>query len=87
LTLYDREGRLPVSELGRSSFTSSEIVRDANDGFAISLSREVSSGNWLQLPSTGAFSVVLRLYDMPGAAGVNLDASLLPVIERLRCGS
>jgi hypothetical protein len=87
LTLYDREGRLPVSELGRSSFTSSEIVRDANDGFAISLSREVSSGNWLQLPSTGAFSVVLRLYDMPGAAGVNLDASLLPVIERLGCGS
>jgi hypothetical protein len=87
LTLYDEEGRLPASELGRSSFTSAEIVRNPDDTFAIVLSRSLSAGNWLQAPPSGAFSVVLRLYDMPGAAGSNLDAAAFPTIERLGCGS
>jgi hypothetical protein len=87
LTLYNQEGRLLVSELGRSSFTSSEIIRDANDGFSINLSRDLRAGNWLQLPASGSFSAVLRLYDMPGAGGANLEASALPTIERLGCGS
>jgi hypothetical protein len=87
LTLYDREGRLPASELGRSSFTSSEIVRNTDDRFFLNLSRDLSSGNWLQLPSSGSFTLALRLYDMPGAAGTNLKAEDLPTIERLGCGS
>jgi len=87
ITLYDQEGRLPASELARSGFTSSEILRDANDGFSINLSRDVRPGNWLQLPASGPFSVVLRLYDMPGAAGTGLEASAFPTIERLGCGS
>jgi hypothetical protein len=76
-----------MSELGRSGFTSSEIVRRPDDGFDIFLSKDLSAGNWLQLPTGGAFSLVLRLYDLAGAAGVNLDADELPVIERLECGS
>jgi hypothetical protein len=31
--------------------------------------------------------VVLRLYDMPGAAGTNLVAANFPTIERLGCAS
>ena len=87
LTLYDGEGRLVLSELGRSSFTSAEIVRDADDRFAIALSRTLQPGNWLQLPPSGSFQAVLRLYDPPGAAGTILSESTFPVIERLGCGA
>lgn len=87
LALYDRDGKPPVSELGRSGFTSSEILRNTDDTFTLNLSRTLMSGNWLQLPASGHFSVVLRLYDMPGAASVNLDATDVPSIERLGCGS
>lgn len=87
VTLYDRSGRLPATELGRRSFTSAEIVRDGEDRFAIALSREVKAGNWLQLPPSGSFSLALRLYDMPGAAVANLDAATFPAIQRLGCAS
>jgi len=86
LTLYDEDGRLAASELGRSGFTSAEILRNPDDTFAVVVSRRLSAGNWLQPPPTGAFSVVLRFYDMPGAAGANLAASAFPTIERLECG-
>ncbi|MGO4572830.1 DUF1214 domain-containing protein [Microvirga sp. 2TAF3] len=87
LTLYDEAGQLPPSELGRSGFTSSEIIRNADNGFSVDLSRSLSAGNWLQLPASGAFSVVLRLYDLPGAAGMNLGSEDVPTIERLGCGA
>jgi len=87
LTVYDADGKLAPSELGRNGFTSPEILRDAQNGFTISLSRALSAGNWLQLPPSGPFSVVLRLYDIPGAAGLSMNAEDLPTIERLECGA
>ncbi|MBJ6126219.1 DUF1214 domain-containing protein [Microvirga splendida] len=87
LTLYDQAGRLPVTELGRGNFTSAEVLRDTQDRFSIALSRSVQPGNWLQLPAGGAFTLVLRLYDPPGAAGANLEESEMPVIQRLECGA
>lgn len=87
LTLYDEAGRLITSELGRSGFTSAEIVRDAEDRFLIALSRNLQPGNWLQLPPSGTFTVVLRLYDPPGAAGWVLNNSTFPGIQRLECGA
>ncbi len=87
LTLYDRDGRLPVTELGRRSFTSAEVVRDTQDRFTIALSRNVQPGNWLQLPASGTFSVALRLYDPPGAAAANLEETDFPAIQRLGCGA
>ncbi len=86
LTLYDQAGRLPPTELGRRSFTSAEVLRDTQDRFNITLSRTVQPGNWLQLPASGPFTVALRLYDPPGAAGANLEESEMPVIQRLECG-
>nr|WP_255616510.1 DUF1214 domain-containing protein [Microvirga puerhi] len=87
LTVYDEAGRPSPSELGRSGFTSSEVVRDADNMFTIALSRSLSPGNWLQLPASGPFTVVLRLYDIPGAAGLNLNADDLPTIERGECSA
>ncbi len=87
LSVYEQDGRLVRTELGRNSFTSAEILRDAQDRFTIALSRSLQDGNWLQLPPTGRFSIVLRLYDTPGAAGTGLTESTFPVIERVECGS
>jgi len=87
LSLYDAEGRLPATELRRQGFTSAEVLRDARDQFTIALSRHLQPGNWLQLPASGTFSVVLRLYDPPGAAGANLEEGDFPAIRRLGCGA
>ena len=87
LTLYGQDGRLPVTELGRRSFTSAEVLRDSQDRFTIALSRTLQPGDWIQLPASGSFTVSLRLYDPPGAAGANLEESDLPVIQRLGCGA
>lgn len=86
-SIYDQNGGLPKTELGRSSFTSAEILRDKQDQFTIALSRSLQDGNWLQLPASGSFSIVLRLYDTPGAAGTGLSESVFPTIERLECGA
>ncbi|MGO4388882.1 DUF1214 domain-containing protein [Microvirga sp. 2YAF29] len=86
VTLYDRDGRLPVTPLGRSGFTSAEIIRDGQDGFSIVLSRSLQDGNWLQLPSSGSFNIVMRLYDPQGALG-SLEEAEFPTIQRVGCGS
>lgn len=86
-SVYDQNGRLLQTELGRSSFTSAELLRDDEDGFEIALSRNLQDGNWLQLPPSGRFSIVLRLYDTPGAAGTGLTESVFPSIQRVECGT
>lgn len=88
LTLYDQDGSLVGSDLDRSGLTSAEIVRGADGRFAIALSRDLQPGNWLKLPQSGSFSLMLRLYDSPVAAGsASLEAGALPAIERLECGA
>lgn len=88
LTLYDAGGDPARTDLGRSSFTSAEILRDLAGSFTILLSRAAQAGNWMQLPAAGRFSVVLRLYDTPAAVGSgSLEASTLPTIELGECGS
>jgi hypothetical protein len=88
LTIYDTDGRPARTDLGRSGATSAEILRRDDGSFLIELSRTVRPGNWLQLPSSGPFTLMLRLYDTPVAAGsAALDARVLPGIERLECGA
>jgi hypothetical protein len=84
VTLYDQDGRLPATALGRRSFTSAEIIRDGQDQFSIALSRDLQDGNWLQLPASGSFKVVLRLYDPQGAVG-SLEEVEFPTIQRVGC--
>ncbi len=71
----------------RDSFTSTEILRDADGQFAILLSPQVQPGNWLPMPRPrGPVRLALRLYDTPVAASVSsLDRDSLPAIERVGC--
>ena len=86
LALYDENGRPLRSERGWSALTSSEVLRDLDGRFTVTLSREASPGNWMALPETGSVSLMLRLYDTPVAAGsAALDPELFPSIERLDC--
>jgi hypothetical protein len=88
LTIYDANGRFRASDLDRSALTSAEILRDGNGNFTVFLSRSARPLNWLKLPDSGPFSVVLRLYDTPvGAGTASLDVKTMPTIERLECGA
>ena len=88
LTVYDADRRPARTDLGRSGMTSAEILRRDDGSFLVELSRTVRPGNWLQLPSSASFTLILRLYDTPVAAGsAALDARVLPSIERGECGA
>lgn len=88
LTLYGPQGRPVATDLGRSGFTASEVVRGDDGHFTVALSRTAVPGNWLQLPAGGSFTMMLRLYDTPVAAGsASLDAAALPAIVRGECAS
>ena len=88
LAIYDGSGAPVTSELGRSGITSAEVLRDSEGRFNVALSRAAQAGNWLQLPGAGRFTIMLRLYDTPVAAGsAAFDAATLPRIEKLECGA
>jgi hypothetical protein len=88
LTVTGPKGELVAGGEGRprAGFTSSEILRDAQGGFEIRLSREARAGNWLRLVTPGAFMLALRLYDSPHSLSAGaLGAAEMPAIVTERC--
>ncbi len=86
LTAYGAGGGFMPDAGDRSGFTSSDIIRNEDGSFAIMLSHETKAGNWLPLTGQERFVLVLRLYDVPAAAGrITVEPQLLPQIERLEC--
>jgi hypothetical protein len=86
LTVMTPTGRLDANPAERNGFTSSEILRVADGGFAIFLSRHARPGNWLPLGNGETFILALRLYETDfSAATLALDATNLPTIERGAC--
>ncbi|VTZ50248.1 conserved hypothetical protein [Methylocella tundrae] len=86
LTVMTPKGRLIANPAERNGFTSSEILRSADGGFAITLSHNARPGNWLALGSDRSFILVLRLYETEfSAATLAFDASSLPTIVRGAC--
>ncbi len=63
LTLLSPEGFLVANKAQRNGFTSAEILRAADGGFAIAIARRARPGNWLPNGEAGKFILVLRLYD------------------------
>ncbi|MDH4440588.1 MAG: DUF1214 domain-containing protein [Rhizobium sp.] len=71
---------LPVAK------NSQRILRAPNGTFEIAISRTAKAGNWLALPDTGAFQLVLTLLDTPAAASTGLSGLDMPVVEQTGCG-
>jgi hypothetical protein len=86
LTLLSPSGFLIANKAERNGFTSAEILRAADGGFAISISRRARPGNWLPIGEAAKFILALRLYDTDlSAVAVALDESKLPRIIKVSC--
>lgn len=89
ITVAGRGKRDPERPHIRDGFTSTEVLRQQDGRFVITLAPEVEPGNWLPSPrANGPMRLALRLYDTPAAASANsLDRSVVPSIVRKGCAS
>ncbi|WP_244473887.1 MULTISPECIES: DUF1214 domain-containing protein [unclassified Methylobacterium] len=89
VTVAGRGPRDPARTIVREGYTSTEILRDRDGRFVITLSPEVQAGNWLAMPrASGPVRLALRLYDTPVAASAGtLDRTSLPAITRTGCAA
>jgi hypothetical protein len=76
---------LPASTAQDSALHSYQLLRDPQDGFVITAGRNPAPGNWLPVSGTGAFSLVLTLYDTGIASSSTIADIRLPAITRIGC--
>lgn len=67
------------------SLPSLALLRDSDGSFSIALSQYPAPGNWLQIGGTGAYRLVLAVYDTPTIGSADLAEITLPRIVRERC--
>lgn len=72
---------------GRQAFTSADVLRDSAGAVAVAVAPTVQPGNWLPLPGSGRFVLVLRLYEtgLTGMGSAGLHEADLPTITRTGC--
>lgn len=89
LTVAGRGRRDPARPALREGFTSTEVLREPDGRFAITLAQDAAPGNWLPMPrAQGPIRLALRLYDTPVAASAGtLDRTALPAITRQGCAA
>ena len=86
ITLYDFNGRLIQNSLGRSGFTSQELIRAGDGSFQISVGPRARPGNWLPTGGIERYVLMLRLYDTPvGIATRAGRETPMPTVITGRC--
>ncbi|MEZ2129006.1 MULTISPECIES: DUF1214 domain-containing protein [unclassified Sinorhizobium] len=88
-TLYIANARgEPIAPTeGRPTALNSWIVlRNPDSSFSIVLSAKAQPGNWLALPASGQFRLVLTLFDTPTAGSSGLIDLSMPKLEKIGCG-
>ena len=84
--LFEADGRLIANAAKRYGFTSSEILRNLDGGFDITISPEVQPGNWLPVAPDEPFILALRLFDTSVSASTTQIARAdMPRITKGRC--
>lgn len=88
-TLYaaDITGRSLTTPVGLpSAMNSLTVLRDADGMFDITISPTARPMNWIALPDTGGFTLVMSLLDTPAAGNSGLIAFEMPTVEATGCG-
>lgn len=86
LTLTDSNGRLIENAAHRYAFTSAEILRRADNSFAVAVAPAARAGNWLPSVPRQRFVLVLKLYDaIASASPAGLAGAAMPRVTRGRC--
>lgn len=62
------------------------VLRNPDSSFVISISPDAQAGNWLALPASGSFRLVLTLLDSPAAGNSGLIDLSMPKLEKIGCG-
>lgn len=85
LVAVDANGINVAAPDGDAAIRSDSLAR-ANDGsIQLNIGTSLMPGNWLELTGTGAFSLVLTLYDTAVFSGLNGSTNAMPAIEREGC--
>lgn len=89
-TLFTADARGEPLEAGTglpSALNSWTVLRNPDSSFTVMLSRQARSGNWLALPSSDSFRLVLTLFDTPTAGSSGLIDLTMPQLEKIGCGN
>jgi hypothetical protein len=86
ISAYDAAGQLFPNAAQRFAFSQATVMRAADGTFAITVSRDARSGNWLPVTGSGPLKLMLSVYgletdDNRGSAG----KTGLPVIRKGAC--
>jgi len=82
ITAYGEDGFLMANDQDRYSFNMTNLARDVDGSYTISLSRTPRSGNWIPLGAGDTFSIWLRFYNPSPALREHLATMELPRIVR-----
>lgn len=89
LAAYDGYGQLFKNAADRYAFNASTVMRAANGSYAITLSRNARSGNWLPVSGTGPVWLVMRVYAADVQEGPQGKAAgegdRMPRIKKVGC--
>ncbi len=77
---------LPAIADRPSAINSWTVLRNPDSSFTITLSQGAQAGNWLALPVSGNFRLVLTLLDSPAAGNSGLIDLSMPKLEKIGCG-
>lgn len=70
-----------------SAYNSQTVLRARDGSFEVVVSATARPMNWMALPDTGAFTLVLTLLDTPAAGSSGLIGLSMPSIESIGCGN